>query len=189
MQYTTDFNDLINFVYPNIHEDARRLNDRAILATTITSIDSCNDEISSRRQGDHTSFYSSDSLITDKHNSSSTAFTSPDNLNKIDVPGVPPHRLDLKSDALAMLIRNLNFSENLVNGQKVVVRGVSPNSRVIQVELLNSDGDIVLIPRISFHAQVGRNGITLNRVQFPLRIAYSLTINKSQGQNIVSYRT
>ena len=83
-----------------------------------------------------------------------------------------------------MLIRNLNFSENLVNGRKVVVRGVSPNSRVIQVELLNSDGDIVLIPRISFHAQVGRNGITFNRVQFPLRIAYSLTINKSQGQTL-----
>ena len=35
-----------------------------------------------------------------------------------------------------------------------------------------------------FHAQVGRNGVTFQRVQFPLRIAYSLTINKSQGQTL-----
>lgn len=183
LQYTTDFNDLIDFIYPNKHENARLLNNRAILATTNTSIDSCNNEISSRRR-DHTYFYSSDSLIEDKTNPSSTAFTSADNLNNIDVPGVPPHRLELKSDALAMLTRNLNFSEGLVNGQKVVVPNVSPNSRVIQVELLNSDQDIVLIPRISFHPQVGRNGITFNRVQFPLRIAYSLTTNKSQGQTL-----
>ena len=52
------------------------------------------------------------------------------------------------------------------------------------MELLNSDGGIIVIPRISFHAQVGRNGVTFNRVQFPLRIAYSLTINKSQGQTL-----
>lgn len=184
LQYTTNFNDLVNFVYPDIHEDARRLNDRAILATTNISIDSCNDDISSRRNGNHATFYSSDTLIKDHTNTSTTAFCSTENLNNIDVPGIPPHQLHLKSDALAMLIRNLNFSEGLVNGQKVVVRGVSPNSRVIRVELLDRENSIVLNPRISFHAQVGRNGITFNRVQFPIRIAYSLTINKSQGQTL-----
>lgn len=151
LQYTTDFNDLINFVYPNIQEDATRLNDRAILATTNVSIDSCNDDISSRRNGNHVTFYSSDTLIKDHNNSSSTAFCSTENLNNIDVPGVPPHRLDLQSDSLAMLIRNLNFSEGLVNGQKVVVRDVSPNSRVIRVQLLDDTNSIVLIPRSSLH--------------------------------------
>ena len=71
-----------------------------------------------------------------------------------------------------MLTRNLNFSEGLVNGQKVVLRGISPNSRVVQVEL------------IMFHGQVGRQGITFQRVQLPLRIAYCLTINNSQGQTL-----
>ncbi|CAB1104684.1 unnamed protein product [Ectocarpus sp. CCAP 1310/34] len=184
LQYTTDFNDLINFVYPDIHEDARHLNDRAILATTNISIDSCNDAISSRRHGDNVTFHSSDRLIKDHNNpASSTAFRSTEHLNNIDTPGVPPHQLQIKSDALAMLIRNLIFSEGLVNGQKVVIRGVSPNSRVVRVEL-SSDHSIVLILRTSFHAQVGRNGITFNRVQFPLRIAYSLTINNSQGQTL-----
>lgn len=183
LKHTTHFDDLIRFVYPDIHEDSKNLTDRAILATTNASIDSCNNEISSRRRGNEASFSSSDTLITDDTNPSATAFSSPENLNGLNVPGVPPHKLDLKSDTLAMLIRNLNFSEGLVNGQKVVLRGISPNSRVIQVELLH-DNSIVLIPRISFHAQVGRNGITFNRCQFPLRIAYSLTINKSQGQTL-----
>lgn len=83
-----------------------------------------------------------------------------------------------------MITRNLNFSEGLVNGQKVILRGILPNSRVICVELLDANQNVVLIPRISFHAKVGRKGITFNRVQFPLRIAYSLTINKSQGQTL-----
>ena len=85
-----------------------------------------------------------------------------------------------------MLIRNLNFSEGLVNGQKCILLAVSPNSRVIQVELLTEERPrpIVLIPRINFQGKVGRNGINFMRVQFPLRTAYSMTINKSQGQTL-----
>ena len=85
-----------------------------------------------------------------------------------------------------MIMRNLNFSEGLVNGQKCILKSVSPNSRVIQAELLTDDlpHPIVLIPRINFHAQVGRNGINFMRVQFPLRTSYAMTINKSQGQTL-----
>ena len=85
-----------------------------------------------------------------------------------------------------MIMRNLNFSEGLVNGQKCILKSVSPNSRVIQAELLTDDlpHPIVLIPRINFHAQVGRNGINFMRVQFPLRTSYAMTINKSQCQTL-----
>ena len=83
-----------------------------------------------------------------------------------------------------MLTRNLNFGEGLVNGQKGVSLEVSPNSRVIQVQLLTPHRPVVLVPRINFHAQVSRQGIKFSRVQFPLRLAYSLTINKSQSQTL-----
>ena len=79
-----------------------------------------------------------------------------------------------------MLTRNLSFGE----GQKGVLLGVTPNSRVIQMQLLIPLRPIVLVPRVDFHAQVGRQGINFSRVQFPLRLAYSLTINKSQGQTL-----
>lgn len=39
-------------------------------------------------------------------------------------------------------------------------------------------------PKNKYPAQVGRNGINFMRVQFPLRTAYAMTINKSQGQTL-----
>lgn len=83
-----------------------------------------------------------------------------------------------------MMTRDLNFSEGLVNGQRCVLRAVSPNSRVNQAELLTDERPrpIVFIPRINFYAEVGRNGMNFMRIQFPPRTASSMTINKSQGQ-------
>ena len=133
LQHTTDFDTLAKFVYPDPDADTRLLHDRALLATTNSSIDASNDHITDKRPGSSATFYSSDTLVKDDSNTN-TAFASPEHLNSLNVQGVPPHQLHLKSDALAMITRNLNFSEGLVNGQKVVLRGISPNSRVIQVD-------------------------------------------------------
>lgn len=51
-----------------------------------------------------------------------------------------------------MLTINLNFGDDIVNGQKGVLLGVTPNSRVIQVQLLTGLRPIVLLQRIHFHA-------------------------------------
>ena len=185
LRYTTDFNQLMHFVYPDLTQNSRAWNNRAILATTNHAIDRSNDTIAHDRPGEFCSFYSSDSLISGE-NSPNTPFASPEHLNQLNVQGVPPHELKLKEETLCLITRNLNFSESLVNGQKCVVLAVSPNSRVIQVELLTDENPrtIVLIPRIIFHGKVGRNGISFSRRQFPLKTAYSMTINKSQGQTL-----
>lgn len=93
-------------------EDARLWNDRAILATTNATIDQTNDSIASSKPEPSVSFYSSDSLISDESNPH-TAFAAPEHLNQRNVSGVPPHELKLKSNTLAMIVRNLNFSEGL----------------------------------------------------------------------------
>lgn len=80
-KYTTNFDDLIDFVYPDVTEDSSHYwNDRAILATTNNAIDHSNFAISDKRPGNDCSFFSSDSLITDE-TTSHTAFTSPEHLN------------------------------------------------------------------------------------------------------------
>ena len=101
LQSRTDFHELINFVYPDIAEDARLWNDRAILATTNATIDKFNESISSRRPGQSVSFFSSDSLTSDESHPN-TAFAAPEHLHHLHVSGVPPHELKLQSNTLAM---------------------------------------------------------------------------------------
>ena len=129
------------------------------------------------------SCFSSDSLISDESHPN-TAFAAPEHLNHLNVSGVPPHEVKLQSNTLAMLVRNLNFSSGLVNGQECVLHAISPNSRVIQAEEEEESHPIVFISRINFTATVGKRGISFSRIQFPLRTAYAMTINKSQGQTL-----
>ncbi|CAM9950314.1 unnamed protein product, partial [Laminaria digitata] len=117
LRYTTDFEDLVKFVYPDLNEDTYLMHDRAILATTNTAIDAANKDIAERRSQNPISFFSSDSLISDESNPY-TAFAAPEHLNLLNAQGVLPHELVLRSNDLAMLTRNLNFGEGLVNGQK-----------------------------------------------------------------------
>ena len=95
LQSTTVFDELINFVYPDITEDARLWNDRAILSTTNATIDKFNESISSRRPGQSVSFFSSDSLISDESHPN-TAFAAPEHLH-LHVSGVPPHEFKLQT--------------------------------------------------------------------------------------------
>lgn len=61
LKCTTHLEDLINFVYPDMSEDVRLWDDRAILATTNATIDKCNDSLARHRSGTSVSFFSSDS--------------------------------------------------------------------------------------------------------------------------------
>ena len=72
---------------------------------------------------------------------------------------------------------NLNFSERVINGQKAELLDISRQHRVLQVKLLDGSHSIVLLPRIKFTPQIGRNGVKFARVQFPVRLAYACTIN------------
>ena len=45
-------------------------------------------------------------------------------------------------------------------------------------------GKFVLIPRIILQTQKKKLGFVLKRKQFPIRLAYCMTINKSQGQSL-----
>ena len=81
-----------------------------------------------------------------------------------------------------MFIRNVNFDSGIVNGRKGIVRAIS--SRIVDVEIIGDGSPLVRIPRITFEVKVGKDGMTFHRKQFPLRVCYAMTINKSQGQTL-----
>ncbi len=104
-------------------------------------------------------------------------------LQSINLPSLPPSQLDLKIGAPVILLRNLCPQEGLCNGSRIVV--TSLRTRCIKARLLGGDfdGQLRVIPRIKLSAIDESLGITLSRKQFPVRLCFAMTINKSQGQS------
>jgi len=79
-------------------------------------------------------------------------------------------------------MRNLNKKEGLTTNTRVKILNILPY--LIRVCTLHPDNPKYFnIPRIKFTVTLpfGRS-IAMQRVQFPLRLAYAMTYNKSQGQ-------
>jgi ATP-dependent DNA helicase PIF1 len=83
-----------------------------------------------------------------------------------------------------MLLRNLNQNKGLCNGTRLLVTELG--QRILHcVALTGSNvGEEVLIPRIALNTTDVKWPFTLQRRQFPVRLCYAMTINKSQGQTL-----
>jgi hypothetical protein len=59
-------------------------------------------------------------------------------------------------------------------------------SKVIDAEIITGShiGKHIFIPHITLTASESKWPFTLNRRQFPIRVAFSMTINKLQGQSL-----
>jgi hypothetical protein len=105
-------------------------------------------------------------------------------LNSLEPNGVPPHQLRLTIGAVIILLRNIDTEAGLCNGARAVIRNC--HLRVLDVEILTgrAAGKRFYIPRIELRPQTPELPFTLKRRQFPVRLAYAMTINKAQGQTL-----
>ena len=107
-------------------------------------------------------------------------------LNTLLLSELKPHRLTLKIGAPIMLLRNISNRTGLANGTRLIVKGIL--SRVIDAEIGTGNrediGQRVFIPRWSLIPSDVRLPFDLIRRQFPIRPAFAVTINKSQGQTM-----
>jgi hypothetical protein len=103
-------------------------------------------------------------------------------LNILEVSGMPSHKLPLKIGAPVMLLCNFDPSAGLCNGTCLMVRKFT--MRVIEAENITDKGagNVAFILRIKFIFYNSSLPFTFTKKQFPLRLAYAMTINKSQGQ-------
>ncbi|MBW0559965.1 hypothetical protein O181_099680 [Austropuccinia psidii MF-1] len=109
-------------------------------------------------------------------------------LNGINHPGFPSHKMALKHGVPVLLLRNLNVTKGLVNGTRLLVREIK--SHVLNCTIITGPrtSQKVFIPKIRLTWDNDEDfGISFTRYQFPITLAFSITINKSQGQflNIV----
>ncbi|CAN6892364.1 unnamed protein product [Brassica oleracea] len=83
-----------------------------------------------------------------------------------------------------MMLRNLSQKNGLCNGTQMMISRLG--HRVLQAELLTGThvGDSVLIPRIQLSPTDTIYPFTFRRRQYPIKLCYAMTINKSQGQSL-----
>ncbi|XP_069968843.1 uncharacterized protein [Bactrocera oleae] len=105
----------------------------------------------------------------------------PEFLNSLDLPGLPPHNLQLKVGSVVIMLRNIN-QPRLCNGTRLAIKKLLNN--VIEATILKGKykGEDVLIPRIPMIPT--DVPFEFKRLQFPVRLAFAMTINKSQGQSL-----
>lgn len=90
-----------------------------------------------------------------------------------------PEALELKVGAEVMFVAN-NFAQGFVNGSRGRVTGFKGNSPV--VELLSNGREVVVEPHTWTLEEDGRKKAEVS--QLPLRLAWAITIHKSQGMSL-----
>ena len=175
--------NLIKRVYPDLHTKTldQKICNRAVLSATNERVDFINQKIMETFKSDSSEVYlSADSV----HDPSQTYIYPTEFLNSLTPSGLPPHCLFLKKYSPIILIRNLNPKEGLLNGTKLAV--INLGRRIIEAKIMTGkhSGKMVFLPRITLTPSDSGLPFQLQRRQFPVRPAFSMTINKCQSQTL-----
>ncbi|XP_010473639.1 PREDICTED: ATP-dependent DNA helicase PIF1-like [Camelina sativa] len=175
-------------VYPDFatkYKKPKYLTKRAILAPKNDTVRDLNMMMLEQVPGDSKEYLSSDTIEMEGDTSDKDQLLYPvEFLNTLKFSGLPDHNLTIKVGSPVMLLRNMNQKEGLCNGTRLIVTHMG--ERVIEAEILTGTraGNKVVIPRIILSPADSKWPFKLNRRQFPLRLSYAMTINKSQGQSL-----
>ncbi|XP_045446150.1 uncharacterized protein LOC123654245 [Melitaea cinxia] len=173
--------ELVETVYPDITNITTKtlcwFKERAILAPTNEQVDKINHLIISKFEAPSQIYYSVDTVL----DTAEAVHYPTEFLNSLVPPGIPPHKLILKVGSPVILLRNLN-PPKLCNGTRLKI--VKLKNFLIECTILTGcgTGDTVLIPRIPMIPS--ELPFQFKRLQFPIKLAFGITINKAQGQTL-----
>lgn len=178
-QIVHNLDSLINAIYPdieNLHQnDFRWLCCRAIVSPRNETVNEINNLIMQKVPGEVKCYKSIDTVT----NIEDAVHYPQEFLNSLNPAGLPPHELSLKVGTPIMLLRNLN-PPNMCNGTRLLIKELKDNLIVAKIITGPAAGELAHIPRIPMIPT--DLPIPFKRLQFPVKISFALTINKSQGQ-------
>jgi hypothetical protein len=161
--------------------------DRCILAPRNAHVTDINDMLLGRLPGNLLYFPSAEKRLEEPGSVSqrSQIPASEEFLRTLQVPSMPPGELYLKVGCPLMLIRNLAPREGLCNGTRMLLRKAT--AWVLEVQILGGthDQELAFIPRIDINSpEQAEFAVRFRRRQFPVRVAFAMSINKAQGQSL-----
>ncbi|CAN1257711.1 ATP-dependent DNA helicase PIF1 [Linum perenne] len=158
---------------------------RAIVTPTNQVVSDINDYVLTRIPGDAKTYLSSDTLETTRPNQQRMELEYPTEfLNSLTFNGMPEHRLQVKPYSIVMLLRNLKPSAGLCNSTRILLTHLGDHTLRGLIIGGSHEGTIAIISRIVLDKTDPNWPFTLKRRQYPLRLCYAMTINKSQRQTL-----
>jgi ATP-dependent DNA helicase PIF1 len=179
---------LIDSVYPGIshlpHPPDHYFTERCILSARNDDVDHLNEKILNDFPGEERVYLSADSIKEDTSDPEAVLMYPTEYLNMITASGLPLHKLTLKVGSPVMVLRNLNPAEGVCNGTRGIITRMT--NRVLELRLLGGDhnGQLVFLPRIKCYPSNAQIPFQLCRLQFCVRNAFSMSVNKAQGQSL-----
>ena len=179
---------LIQTIYPGVNQlplpPDNYFAERTILTSQNDDVDDINEEMLRQFPGEEREFMSADSVKGNGDNCEGELLYPVEYLNSINCSGLPLSKLKLKVGCPVMVLRNLNPGEGVCNGSRGIVTRMS--NRVLEVRLLTGEhaGKTTFIPRLSITPSSTQVPFEFCRRQFPVKVSFSMSINKSQGQSV-----
>ena len=182
-------NSLIDEIYPGIQhgdKDDQYFLDRSILACTNDAVMRLNSQLLEMFPGETHLLLGADTVQFDDPGMNEHQPYSPEYLNSLVSSSLPLAHLKLKVGCPIMLLRNLDPTKGLCNGTRLRVLQI--RRKVLKCAIISGDakfaGKVVFIPRITLAPTAEDLPMPLRRRQFPVRLAFAMTVNKSQGQSL-----
>lgn len=159
-----------------------------MLAPHNVTVDGINSRILGMLKTKEKIYLSTDESLIERPFDINAADDEEEALNKFNPSGLPLHELKLKEGAIIVLLKNLAVARGLVNGTRMVIKSLHDN--IIMAEVITGTnagtGKQVCLNRCwCDYEENGRiDGIKFRRFQFPVRLAFAMTIMKAQGQSV-----